>query len=81
MEVVVKNTGSRPLSGWTSSFSFEGDQRVANSWNAVVSQTGRQVTASNQGHNGNLAAGASTTWGAVVNGTGLPVSATSCTGR
>ncbi len=81
MEVVVKNTGSSPLSGWTSSFSFEGDQRVTNSWNAVVNQTGRQVTAGNQGYNGNLAAGASTTWGAVVTGATLPSPATACTAR
>ena len=81
LAIVVKNTGSSPLSGWTSSFSFEGDQKVSNSWNAVVSQNGRQVTANNEGHNGILAAGASTSWGAIVNGANLPLSATSCAGR
>jgi len=54
---------------------------VVNSWNAVVSQSGRQVTAGNQGYNGTLAAGASTTWGAVVNGTSLPLSGTTCAVR
>jgi hypothetical protein len=81
LEVAVKNTGSTALAGWTSSFSFAGDQQVVNSWNAVVSQTGRQVTANNQGYNGTLAPGANTTWGAVVNGTNLPLSGTACAGR
>ncbi|KJK37916.1 cellulose-binding protein [Lentzea aerocolonigenes] len=81
MEIAVKNTGQAPLSGWTSSFSFTGDQRVQNSWNAVVSQTGRQITANNQGYNGSLAAGASTTWGAVVQGTNDPLPPMTCTGR
>ncbi|GAB2831566.1 cellulose binding domain-containing protein [Lentzea nigeriaca] len=81
LEVVVRNSGSSALSGWTSSLSFEGDQRVTNSWNAVVSQTGRQVTASNQAYNGNLAAGASASWGAVVTGAGLPLPTTACTAR
>ncbi|MEO6084333.1 MAG: cellulose binding domain-containing protein [Umezawaea sp.] len=81
LEVAVKNTGSSTLSGWTSSFSFAADQQVVNSWNAVVSQTGRQVTANNQGYNGTLAAGASTTWGAVVNGTNPPLAGATCTPR
>jgi hypothetical protein len=78
LETTVKNTGSSPISGWTTAFSFAGGQLVGNSWNAVVSQSGPQVTANNQSYNGTLAVGAATTWGAVVSGTNQPLSGLTC---
>ena len=62
LEVAVKNTGSTALSGWTTTFTLPGSQQVTNSWNAVVSQSGQQITAANQSYNGTLAPGTSTTW-------------------
>jgi hypothetical protein len=40
-----------PLTGWTLTFPFGGDQHITNAWNAVVTQNGQQVTASNEPYN------------------------------
>ncbi len=81
LEITVANTGTVPLSGWTTSFSFAGAQQVTSSWNAVPTQSGQQVRATNQSYNGTLAAGAKVTWGAVVNGTPQPLTGMSCAAR
>ncbi|SFW64992.1 cellulose binding domain-containing protein [Amycolatopsis australiensis] len=79
LDVTVRNTGSVPLTGWATSFSFAGSQRVSSSWNAVVTQSGQQVRAANQSYNGTLAPGATTTWGAVVTGDAQPLTGLTCT--
>lgn len=56
-DVTVKNTGSSPITGWTLAFAFPGDQKIASSWNATVTQSGQAVTAKDVGWNGTLAAG------------------------
>ncbi|MFD5565064.1 glycoside hydrolase family 9 protein [Kitasatospora griseola] len=61
--VTVKNTGAATVSGWTLGWSFGGDQRISNAWNATVSQTGSSVTARDAGWNGTLAPGASASFG------------------
>jgi hypothetical protein len=85
--VTVTNTGTTPWSGWTVMFTFGGDQKITNAWNATVTQSGTKVTAVNLGYNGNVAAGASTSFG--VQGTwssssaaptGFTVNGTACTG-
>ncbi|HEX6347424.1 cellulose binding domain-containing protein [Umezawaea sp.] len=81
VEVVVRNTGSRPLSGWRVTFSMAGSQRLTNTWNASVTQSGRRVAATNQGYNGTLAPGASTGWGSIVSGADEPVAGLTCTPR
>lgn len=45
--VTIYNLGGTAINGWTLVFSFPGDQRVSNAWNANVTQNGRQVTATN----------------------------------
>jgi hypothetical protein len=67
--VTVTNTGTAPISSWTVTGGFPGGQTVANSWNAAVTQSGTQLTATNAGFNGTIAAGGSTSWGMTVNGT------------
>jgi hypothetical protein len=81
VDVTVRNTGPTPISGWSTGFSVAGSQQVTNPWNAVVNQSGRQVTAVNQSYNGSLAPGASAGWGAIVNGVNQPVSGLRCTPR
>jgi cellulase/cellobiase CelA1 len=49
--------------GWTLGFSFGGNQRVSNAWNATVTQSGTAVTVRNADWNGALATGATTTFG------------------
>jgi O-glycosyl hydrolase len=61
--VTVTNTGSTPIDGWTVGFTFPGDQKVTNAWNATLSQSGEAVTATNASYNASLAAGASTSFG------------------
>jgi hypothetical protein len=80
LQLTVANTGTAPIAGWTGSFTF-GDttETIANSWNATVTQTGRQVTAANASYDGAIAAGQSTTFGIVVNGSNTTLSAPSCT--
>ena len=61
--VTVTNTGATTWPGWTVTFTFGGDQKITNAWNATATQSGAEVTAVNVGYNGNVAAGASTSFG------------------
>ncbi|MFD9357273.1 glycoside hydrolase family 9 protein [Streptomyces sp. NPDC060031] len=61
--VTVRNTGTSAISGWTLGWSFAGDQRISNAWNATVSQPGSTVTARDTGWNGTLAPGGSVSFG------------------
>jgi hypothetical protein len=81
LQITVRNTGTVPAQGWTTAFSFAGTQRMTSSWNAVPTQTGQQVRATNESYNGTLGIGASTTWGAVVTGDAQPLAGMSCTAR
>jgi glucose/arabinose dehydrogenase len=83
--VAVTNLGAA-RSSWTLAFTFPGDQRVTNAWNATVSQSGTAVTARNVSWNGSLASGASVTFGlqATYSGTNtrpadFKLDGTSCT--
>ncbi|GAA2371745.1 cellulose binding domain-containing protein [Dactylosporangium salmoneum] len=80
-DVSVRNTGTAPTAGWTVRFTFAGTQTVANSWNAIVTQSGATVTAANQTYNGVVPAGGSTSFGMLVNGAPQPVTAVTCTSR
>jgi hypothetical protein len=83
--VTVANTGSSAMNGWTLGFTFPGDQRVTNGWNATVSQSGTAVTATNVAFNAAIAPGASAsfgfqgTWGASNPApTGFRLNGTAC---
>ena len=60
---VTVTAGSSALSNWNVAWTFPGDQKISNMWNASYSQSGESVTAGNASYNGTLAAGASTTFG------------------
>src|SRR6185437_5611455 len=53
--VTVTNTGTTAINGWTLKFSFAGDQKVTNAWNATVTQSGTAVTATNVSYNATIA--------------------------
>jgi cellulase/cellobiase CelA1 len=57
----IANTGSAPISGWTLTFAFPGNQRIANGWSANWTQPSgsAEVTATSQDHNRTIGAGAS----------------------
>ncbi|GAA3821634.1 hypothetical protein GCM10022226_47390 [Sphaerisporangium flaviroseum] len=62
-EVTVRNTGSAPINGWTTTWTFPNGQTITQLWNGAPTQTGSTVTVRNLGYNGNLAASASTVFG------------------
>ncbi|GAA3434157.1 cellulose binding domain-containing protein [Kutzneria kofuensis] len=61
--VTITNTGSTAWHGWTVTFTFGGDQKITNAWNATVTQSGAKATAVNVGYNGDVAAGGSASFG------------------
>ncbi len=60
---VVTVTVNGPASGWSIPFTLGANNTLTNSWNAVVSGSGTNYTATNTSYNGNLASGQSTQWG------------------
>jgi len=46
--ITIKNGGTTALSNWVLSWSFANGQTIASSWNGAVSQTGANVTVSEQ---------------------------------
>ncbi|MEU7588571.1 cellulose binding domain-containing protein [Micromonospora sp. NPDC049230] len=62
-DVLISNTGSSAINGWTLNYSLPGGQQVTNAWNATVSQSGSAVTARNISHNGSIAPGGTASFG------------------
>ncbi len=54
---VTVTDGGSALTAWTVGWSFAGGQLVTSGWNAVVTQSGAAVTATNEAYNGTVAAG------------------------
>ncbi|MFD9126027.1 glycoside hydrolase family 9 protein [Kitasatospora sp. NPDC059571] len=61
--VTVRNTGRATVAGWTLGWTFPGDQRITNAWNATAAQSGAAVTAGDAGWNGTLAPGGTASFG------------------
>ena len=84
--VTLTNTGTSPLTPWSVTWTFPGDQKITQMWTAVFTQTGEAVTASNEPYNATIAAGANVTFGFTgsfsasnANPTGFKVNGTTCT--
>ncbi|QSB15213.1 glycoside hydrolase family 6 protein [Natronosporangium hydrolyticum] len=54
-DITINNLGSA-INGWNLTFNFPGDQQVTNGWTAVWSQSGSEVTASNESWNASIPA-------------------------
>ena len=78
-QVVVKNTGSGTLNGWSLGWTFPGSQAINDLWNGSYSQFGKSVTVVNASYNGSLASGATATVGFTATGTSASPSSVSCT--
>ncbi|GAA4623614.1 cellulose binding domain-containing protein [Cellulomonas oligotrophica] len=85
-EVAVTNLGD-PLTRWALEWSFPAGQTVTQHWNATLTQTGSQVSASNAAWNGSLPTGGRAqlgfngTWaGANTAPTAFRLNGTACTG-
>ena len=61
--VTIANNGSSAINGWTLAFTFPGDQKITNAWNGVASQSGENVTITNESYNATIAASGSTSLG------------------
>lgn len=62
-DVAITNLGAA-VRGWTLTFGFpDADQKVTNGWNATVSQSGQNLTATNAAYNATIAPGANTSFG------------------
>ncbi|NYI04503.1 cellulase family glycosylhydrolase [Allostreptomyces psammosilenae] len=60
--VAVTNLGD-PVDGWRLAWRFPAGQRVTQAWNATVTSSGDQVTATNVGHNARVATNATVSFG------------------
>jgi len=61
--VTIGNTGTAGVSGWQLAFTFPGDQKITNAWNATVSQSGSSVTAANASYDAAISPGGSVSFG------------------
>jgi cellulase/cellobiase CelA1 len=61
--ITIANNGATAINGWTLTFTFPGDQKITNPWNASVTQSGENVTATNLGYNSTIAPGGSQSFG------------------
>ncbi|WP_228559122.1 cellulose binding domain-containing protein [Catenulispora pinisilvae] len=61
--LTITDTGTAPVNGWTLTFSFPGDQKVTNAWNATVVQSGKAVSATNLSYNAAIAPGGTVQFG------------------
>jgi Cellulose binding domain/Histidine kinase len=62
-DITVTNTGREPIDGWLMTFSYTAGQKMANGWNAIVSQNGATITAEAASGNTRIAPGGSMTFG------------------
>jgi endoglucanase len=63
VEVTLKNNGNTTIKSWSLVWTFAGDQKITNLWNAGYTQSGTTVTATNYSYNGSIAAGGSVSFG------------------
>jgi len=69
-DVVVRNTGTSVINGWTVAWSAASGQQIGQMWNATFTQSGTQVSAKNVDWNANIAAGGSQSFGFTATTTG-----------
>lgn len=63
-DVKVTNLGAAISGGWTLTWSFAGNQQVSSAWNAVITQSGANVTARNSADwNASIPAGGTQSFG------------------
>ena len=61
-QVGLTNNGA-PLTAWTLTWTFDGNQQVASAWNAQVTQNGAMVRAANLSYDGSVATGGTVSFG------------------
>ncbi|HEX6523371.1 MAG TPA: cellulose-binding domain-containing protein [Streptosporangiaceae bacterium] len=61
-QIGLTNNGAA-LSGWTLTWTFDGNQQITSAWNAQITQSGATVQAINVAYDGSLATGATVSFG------------------
>jgi len=59
--VSIKNTGTRPINGWTLTWTWSGNQQIYQAWNSNYTQSGANATLTNANWNQTIAPGATLT--------------------
>jgi len=86
--ITIVNNGSTALSSWTLTWSFANGQAVSSLWNGNETQSGANVTVTNESYNGSIPAGGSYagvgfngTWNGTTNAipTAFSINGTACT--
>jgi hypothetical protein len=86
--ITINNTGSTALSSWTLTWTFPNGQTIASLWNGNATQSGANVTVTNESYNGSIPAGGSYsgvgfngTWNGVTNSvpTSISLNGVACT--
>src|SRR5437773_11658718 len=62
VNMTITNLGD-PVNGWTLTWSYSAGQQVTQAWNAMVSQSGGQLTARNMSYNAGIASRGSVGFG------------------
>ena len=85
-QVVIANTGTTTINGWSLTFTFPGDEKITQNFNGGFSQTGENATLTNASYNGTITPGATVTDGfqgtwtnSVANPTSFAINGTTCT--
>jgi hypothetical protein len=85
--ITIDNTSTTALSSWTLGWTFANGQTISSLWNGVETQTGANVTVTNESYNGSIPAGGSLsqvgfngTWNSVTNAvpTGFTLNGVTC---
>jgi xyloglucan-specific exo-beta-1,4-glucanase len=57
--ITINNTGTTAISSWTLTWTFANGQTVTQLWNGNVTQSGANVSVTNESYNGSIASGGS----------------------
>lgn len=78
-QVVLTDTGTTALSSWTLNWTFADGEQLASDWSGVFTQSGAQVTVTNEPYNGTVTPGGTVTVGFTANGTAPSSLTVNCT--
>ncbi|TLS40886.1 beta-mannosidase [Streptomyces montanus] len=62
-EIIIRNTGSSAINGWSLRWTFPDSQRITNLWGGTATQTGSEVTVSSASYTAAIPAAGSVTLG------------------
>jgi cellulose binding protein with CBM2 domain len=78
-DVALTSNGTAPTNGWTVTWTFPGDTQVSNSFNALVTQSGANATATNPNYYAVLQVGTTIHFGLIGVTSDLSAPALTCT--